>query len=390
MILNNCRLLAPLADGLAADCGSVEIADGRIVRVSAAPSDDPAAFDCAGGTLIPGLIDLHTHVTILSGVGVGKEEDPQAVLLDAMAACGRYLDYGFTTIRDCGSIHRAAHYLRDAVARGLVTGPRIFSAGKEVTSSANAPKTQANCAGINFADGVDAMRRAVREEVAQGADFIKLYASGSAYLPTGVPQHPIMTPKEIAAAVGAAREGGLTTAAHCHADSAIRACIEAGVHTIEHATYISDDTIALALQSDDCYLVPTFSAMYVSQTEPAARAFWTARLQPMLDHCAKAMAQAYRQGAVLGFGTDSAALSPQYENGVEFTMRHTLCHMDAVDILVQATVNNARILGKADEIGRIKAGLVADLVLLDGSPEEDFSVMTRPPRHVWQAGRLVR
>ena len=390
MILTNCRLIPELSGGVDARRGSVEILDGKIASVNVLPSDDASAFDCGGATLIPGLIDAHTHVTILGGVGEGKEHDMQSVLLDAMSCAARYLNYGFTTIRDCGSVHRAAHYVREAAARGLISAPSIISAGKEVTSSANSVKTESSLAAINFADGEADVRRAVREECAHLADFIKIYASGSAYLPTGVPKHPIMDYDEISAAVAAARCSGTYVAAHCHADSAIRDCVRAGVHTIEHATYLGGETLKLVLDTPDCALIPTFSAMYVSQTEPETRAFWEARLSPMRDKCAEGIAAAYRAGARIGFGTDSSAVMTQYKRGIEFKMRRELVGMSPIDILKQATIVNAAILGLAGKIGEVKSGLEADLVLLKADPREDFSVMYAAPEHVWKAGVLVK
>ena len=390
MILTNCRLLPELSGGIASENGSVEILNGKIIQVSAQPSCAPDAFDCGGGTLLPGLIDLHTHITILGGVGAGKEHDPQAVLIDAMECARRFLDYGFTTIRDCGSINRAAHYVRDAVNRGIIEGPRIFSSGRQISTSADSPKNAATNASINFADGEADTRRAVREECVNLADFIKIYASGSAYLPTGIPKHPIMDYDEICAAVNAARANGRYVAAHCHADSAIRSCIRAGVRTIEHATFLGSETLQLLLDTPDCWLVPTFSAMYVSQTDPEAKAFWEARLNPMPRQCADAIGEACRQGAKIGFGTDSSAVMTQYRLGKEFQMRHELAGMAPIDILTQATKTNAEILGLSDVIGEIRNGLCADLALFCGNPDEDFTVMYDRPAHVWKCGELVR
>lgn len=390
MILTNCRLIPELSGGVDTRCGSVEVMDGKITSVNALPSEDASAFDCGGATLIPGLIDAHTHVTTLGGVGVGKEHDPQAVLVDALECARAFLDYGFTTIRECGSIHRAGNYVRDAVNRGVITGPRVISCGRQVSTSADTPKSDAARAGINFADGEADTRRAVREECVNLADFIKIYASGSAYLPTGVPKHPIMDCDEIGAAVHAASSCGVYVAAHCHADSAIRDCVRAGVKTIEHATYLGGETLKLVLDTPGCALVPTFSAMFVSQTDPELKAFWEARLAPMLTSCTESIAAAYRAGAVIGFGTDSNAVMTQYKHGIEFKMRLELVGMSPIDILKQATVVNAAILGFAGKIGEVKSGLEADLVLLKADPREDFSVMYAVPEHVWKAGALVK
>lgn len=393
MILNHCRLLPELSGGIAAARGSVEVCGGKIVKVSAEPvscdgtQDD--IFDCCGKTLLPGLIDMHTHITLLGGVGEDCAGEPMKLLAGAVSQAQKALAYGFTTIRDCGSIGNAAIYARDMIQKGIAPGPRIIATGETLTSSF-AWKPGHRVSGIRVSDGAEDYRRNVRRESVLGADFIKIYASGSAYDPSGVPKHPIMTRDEIRAAVETAEMSGIYTAAHCHADSAIRDCIECGVKTIEHATYLSDETLALLQKTENCYLVPTFAAMYVSQTDPAEREFWLARLTPMRKACAGQIEKAYRAGEKLGFGTDSAPGSVQYEKGIEFQMRKEDCHMENVDILLQATKYNAEIAGIDHLIGEIRQGLLADLILVDGNPAEDLSVMYHKPEYVFQAGKLIQ
>lgn len=335
MLLNHCRLYAPLSGGFAGENCCVELDGGKIVSVGPARPNAADDYDCGGRTLLPGLIDLHTHITFLRGVGVAQAHDPMQLLVEAAAQANRYLRYGFTTIRDCGSIDRSANYVRQLIDRGLMAGPDILACGQTLMPSVTASTGVGDI--THYCDGAEEFRKAVREEVAAQADFIKIYASGSAFSPTGVPKHPIMTIEEIRTAVNTARANGLYVAAHCHADSAIRDCVQAGVRTIEHVTYLSEATTDLLLASEDSYLVPTLAAMYVSQTDPQERSFWLARLTPMLEDCAKAIGYAYRAGALIGFGTDSAPMSPQYDTGVEFRFRREYCGMENMDILLQAT-----------------------------------------------------
>ena len=383
MLLNHCRLYAPLSGGFAGEDCCVELDGGKIVSVGPAHPAAAGDYDCGGRTLLPGLIDLHTHITFLRGVGVAQAHDPMQLLVEAAAQADRYLRHGFTTIRDCGSIGRSANYVKRLIDRGVMAGPDILACGCTLMPSVTASGGVGDI--TLYCDGAEEFRKAVRQEVAAQSDFIKIYASGSAFSPTGVPKHPIMTFDEIKTAVDTARVNGLYVAAHCHTDSAIRDCVQAGVHTIEHATYLSEATTDLLLTSEDSYLVPTLAAMYVSQTDPQERAFWLARLTPMLESCAKTIGYAYRAGAVIGFGTDSAPMSPQYDTGVEFRFRKEYCGMENLDILLQATRNSALIAGLPD-VGEIKVGMKADLILVAGDPAADLSAMYVPPVQVWKNG----
>lgn len=385
MLIKNVRLLAELSDGCKADHGSVRVKDGKITEVSAEellPLAEEEVFDAAGKTLLPGLIDLHTHITLLEGVGENSRNEPMQLLIDAAAQAKRYLKYGFTTIRDCGSYERVATYVRNMIRMGLCEGPNLIACGNTLANSATDKEGYLLDGKLGFTVGV-------RKEAAYCADFIKIYASASAYNPTGVPLNPIMTREEIRAAVDTARVNGLYVAAHCHADEAVRACIECGVRTIEHATYISDATTDLLLATENCYLVPTLACTDVSQTDPVERKFWLERLTPMRENMCRAIQQAYRAGAMIGFGTDCAPGQPQYTNGVEFKFRAEDAGMAPIEVLKQATVYNAKIAGVADKVGSIKAGLDADLVLVDGNPDENMDVMYHLPFAVWKAGKCV-
>lgn len=385
MLIKNVRLLAELSDGCKADHGFVRVEDGKITEVSVEellPLAEEEVFDAAGKTLLPGLIDLHTHITLLGGVGENSKNGPMQLLIDAAAQAKRYLKYGFTTIRDCGSYERAATYVRNMIRMGLCEGPNLIACGNTLASSATMKEGYLLDGELGFTVGA-------RKEAAYGADFIKIYASGSAYNPTGVPLNPIMTREEIRAAVDTARVNGLYVAAHCHADEAVRACIECGVRTIEHATYISDATTDLLLATENCYLVPTLACTDVSQTDPVERKFWLERLTPMRENMCRAIQRAYRAGAMIGFGTDCAPGQPQYANGVEFRFRAEGAGMAPIEVLKQATVYNAAIAGIEEKTGCIKAGLDADLVLVDGNPDENMEVMYHLPFAVWKAGKRV-
>lgn len=393
MILNNCRLISDLSGGIQTEKGSVVVRDGKIEAVYPHPVDiktDEEIYECEGKTLLPGLIDMHTHIVMLNDVGREEAGEPMKLAGVAALQAKKYLDYGFTTIRDCGSIYRAAVYVRDMIKSGLFDGPDILACGETLYPSSVVNTDSERGRHKVCVDGAAGFQRKTRIEAVHGADFIKIYASGSAFGAKGAPLHALMTEEEIRAAVETAEMSGLYVAAHCHADRAVRACIENGVKTIEHATYMSSETIKLLLDTPECSLIPTLSAMYVSQTEPKARARWLSILTPMLENTGRAAGEAFAAGVKMGFGTDSTPGSPMYEKGIEFTFRKKYCGMRDLDILLQATKINAQIAGYSHEKGELKAGLFADMILVNGRPDEDISVMGTRPERVWKRGKPVR
>ena len=390
MIINHVRLVPEVSGGISTEDGYVEISGKTIEKVSSAPYDGNSAFyDAAGKTLIPGLFDLHTHI----GMGQGNKggfmpEGNDMFTLEAYCAqVGHYLDHGFTTVRDCGCPKRVTYYVRDMINRGIIEGPDVIACGPIISSSA---LDDGDAGDTVFADGPYEIRKAVHREMAAQADFIKIYASGSAGDPKGKPTHPIMFEDEIRSAVETAELHDSYVAAHCHADSAIRACINSGVHTIEHATYLSEDTIELLKEKRYTCLVPTLAACFVSQEEPKARAFWLARLTPMLECEGENIGKAYKAGIKIGFGTDCGSESKQYVNGIEFEYRKKYSGMSDKDLLIQATTVSAEIAFRDKVTGSVKAGLKADLVLADGNPDEDISCLYRKPIVVWKNGVQVR
>ena len=141
MYLVNCRLLPELSGGVSAERGCVEIEDGLIAAVlPEAPEDAAEAFDCEGGTLLPGLIDLHTHITLLDGVALKCAADPMQVMVEAAAQAKRYLARGFTTIRDCGSVGRSANYVKRMIDAGIFQGPDILACGCILSPSVDGPR----------------------------------------------------------------------------------------------------------------------------------------------------------------------------------------------------------------------------------------------------------
>lgn len=389
MILKNCRLLPQLSPFSKTTVADIELKGCRIEKISMLPLNGENVFDCQGRTLLPGLFDLHTHISGLRGPTAAAFKTPMKALVQCADQTRHYLDYGYTTIRDCGALSRVANFVRDMTTRGICEGPQIIASGliltpTEVEESDEIYEIYAIC------DSPQEFQKAVRKELAEHADFIKIMASGSAFHPAGIPLQPILTREEIQAAVDAAKGKGTYVAAHCHGDEAIRTCIETGVKTIEHATYIGEETLRVLRETEDCYLVPTLSAMHVSLPDGGEDSFWRDRLGEMLSYSAEAIERAYKEGCKLGFGTDSTVTMDQYEQGLEFRYRKEYCHMENMDILLQATRYSAEIAGLGQSKGQIRKGYDADLILVEGNPDEDLSVMYHRPKKVWKSGKAVR
>lgn len=395
MILKNCRLIPELSGGVKTDCGAVKIENGKITEVHADVDvkyeGESEIIDCNGKSLLPGLIDAHTHIIGIRNYSPELLKNPMKLFMQSCIGTQKYLDYGFTTIRDCGTPLRVANFVRDAYSSGLCIGPRILSGGL-IISPTEIEEADIIYDMYTWADGAEEIRKAVRKEIAEHTDFIKIMASGSAFHKQGIPVQPIITREELITAVETATMKGTYVAAHAHGDIAIRLCVENGVRTVEHASFISDETIDVLKGTKDCYLIPTLSAMYQNEQETIGTPFeyLLEKLKKMLVLSSERLGSAYRAGLKLGFGTDSTYGMDQFDDGIEFRFRSENCGMKNIDILLQATKYNAEIMQIADITGEIKTGLAGDLILVDGKPDENISIMYGKPDAVFMGGIKVK
>ena len=392
LLLRNARLID--GTGAAPKPGTdVLVEAGKISQVGPALTAPAGAtvIDLGGRTLLPGLIDAHVHLAntpqashaeaVLRGV-TSTDAD---TALRAVANARATLLAGFTTVRNVGGT-LADRSLRDAVARGLVPGPRILVANYAIGSTGGhcddtnglspdlfpAPGFE-----VGIADGPDALRKAVRHQIKQGADVIKICATGGVLSQgdgVGVPQ---LTPDELAAIVDEANRADRKVAAHAHGTVGIKDAVRAGVHSIEHGSMLDDEAIRL-MKKRGTYLVPTVSVgAYV---EDAAR---SGKLSPGSSAKALAIAprmrdsltRAYKAGVKLAFGTD-AGVFEHGTNAREFSAL-TALGVQPMDAILAATRNAAELLGLTD-VGIIKPGNIADLVAVDGDPLADIKTLERP------------
>lgn len=388
MLLRNCRLIPELSGMCPLTLADVEVADGKIKQIAPADPARPMSgneIDCGRHTLLPGLFDLHAHISLASARET--PEDGMNRLVRAMGWIGNYTKHGVTTIRDCGSTLRLGIAMREAVAKGIVKGPKILTSGYILGPQSMYQLGRIMMMTMDIANTEDEFRFAARNQLALGADFIKIYASASASQSIGREPLPILRREEIRAMVEVAEMAGTYVAAHAHSLSSIKLCLEEGVRSIEHATFIDEPTIGQLETMQGVYLTPTLAVLAPPKGPVENQAEAENKLR-MLDICSSKIGMAYQAGLKLGFGTDL------YNGNLgafsqEFHLRQERCGMKNIDILLQATKYSAEIAGLAGVTGELKPGLAADLILVEGNPDQDISVMDQRPLLVFQDGRQM-
>ncbi|MEY2440350.1 MAG: hypothetical protein QOI34_1735 [Verrucomicrobiota bacterium] len=346
-------------------------------------------IDLGEATLLPGLIDLHTHLTNRMGVhwedGLTKTTPGHDALWGARNARVTLLA-GFTTCRDMGPTWPYVDVdLRNAINDGAVPGPRLLVAGNYVSSTGGAGDAKQFSIYVdvpvvkNLADGPEEIIKAARTNFKNGADFIKIMATG-AVLSKGIkPGQQQYSDAEIQAAVTEANRWGRQVAAHAHGASGIKAAVRAGVRTVDHGSELDDEAIALLKASNrKTFYVPTLAVMdAVGQNGaknniPESEQERGRQINSMMTAGFK---RALAAKIPIGFGTDAAVVE-HGENWREFEVRHRLGEATAATI-VSATSINAEIIGWSDRVGSVEAGKLADIIAVPGDPLQDVTSLER-------------
>ena len=375
--------------------GTSVLVDGeRIAEVSDRPLATASAerIDCRGRTLMPGLIDAHVHATITTmDIGAMARRPLMLVAQEARVVLEGMLRRGFTTVRDAGG---ADHGLAKAIEAGLIRGPRLFYSGRVLSQTGghgdfrpldDAPHlcvcTIHTSGFSHVADGADAVRRAAREELRRGASQVKIMASGG----VASPSDPIWVLQyshdEMAAAVDEARSWRTYVCAHAYTPEAIQRAVRAGVRSIEHGNLLDDATAAL-MASHDAFLVPTLVTYAKIAEVGAAFGFPAASVRKVHDVIAAGLGSldtATRAGVAVGFGTDLLGETHPFQSH-EFVIRREA--VPAIDVIRSATLVNAALLQRAGELGVVKPGALADLLLVDGDPVRDISLLDGQGEHL--------
>ncbi len=365
---------------------AIVIEDGKIVSVgpdSGAPAD-AKVIDLSGKTVLPGLIDAHTHITFDPKFGYDRLaiSVPREALIGAKNARVTLLA-GFTTIRNLGATEFADIALRDAINAGDVPGPRIDASGPALSITGghcddNLLPYEWHATEVGVADGVENVQHKVREVIKYGADVIKICATGGVLSLGDNPQHSQFTQAELHAIVADAHRLGRKVAAHAHGAEGIRWAAEAGVDSIEHGSYIDDagdrrHEAARHLPGSDALswrLVP-------GERAEDERAAIDARQRPrqVMPAARKNVAHAFASGVKVGFGTD-AAVYPHGLNAHEFAVMVKL-GLTPLQAIQAATVNDADLLGWSDKVGVLEPGHYADIIAVDGDPLADVTTLER-------------
>jgi imidazolonepropionase-like amidohydrolase len=371
---------------------TVVVDKGRITAIEpgfrAAAAGD-RVIDLKSGTLLPGLFDMHVHLTSEYSKASEIEDyklNEADVAIDGVVYAERTLLAGFTTVRDLGDEYRASIALRNAINAGKLPGPRIIAAGKAIGTTGGhadptngwARKFPAN-PGPNegVVNSVDDARRAVRQRYKEGSDTIKITATGGVLSIAKNGSNPQFTEEEIRAIVATARDYGFKVAAHAHGAEGLKRAVRGGVDTIEHGTFMDDEAMKL-MKERGTYYVPTISAgrwVYNQAQDPD---FFPPVVRPKAlsvgPQIQATFAKAYKSGVKILFGTDTG-VSKHGENAGEFRLM-VEGGMPPMETIKAATSVPAKFLG-LDDVGSIAIGKLGELVGVPGNPLEDITVMER-------------
>jgi imidazolonepropionase-like amidohydrolase len=350
---------------------------------NASPAADDEVVDVEDCWLLPGLIDCHVHLTQPTDTpdpAAAASRSDAAVALFAAGAARRTLDAGVTTARDVGGWNYVEMAVREAIDAGQIAGPRLHLAGRLLSITT---ATVGYYPGMyEVADGVDAVRRAVRLQLARGADVIKVMATGAMLSSETEDARAIQfTLEELRAAVETAHDNFKPVAAHAHARQGIVNAVEAGVDSIEHCTFADDEALQLIADAGT-FVVPTICAGELLIREPAMVDAMPAHLrQRMIEfndvHLAT-VRRAHELGVRVAMGTDAGTPGNHHGlNAHECVLMSTHCGLRPDESLRTATVNAATLLRREGELGSLEVGKLADVIACAGDPFDDITELTR-------------
>jgi len=381
-----------LIDGVSDDAKkemTIVVEKDRIAAIDkgySQPASNEKIIDLKTKTVTPGWIDMHVHLETETRKGNVADRfilNPADIAFESLRYANATLMAGFTTVRDLGGTGVNIS-LRNAINKGLVTGPRIYTAGKAIaTTGGHADPTNGYRKDLmgdpgpkeGVINGPEEAYQAVRQRYKDGADLIKITATGGVLSQAKDGANAQFTEEEIKAVVAAAKDYGFKVAAHGHGTEGIKRAIRGGVSSIEHGTFMDEEGMKLMKQFGTWY-VPTITAGKSTADSAKIPGYYTEIVTPKAlatgPQIQKTFAKAYKEGIRIAFGTDAGVFKHGL-NWLEFTYMIE-AGMKPMDAIKAATINAAELLGEKDKLGSIEAGKFADLVAVDGDPLKDPNV----------------
>jgi imidazolonepropionase-like amidohydrolase len=386
-----CGKLVDTKSGKIAKEKTIVIRENKIYLVldgyALVKSADAITIDLRDKVVMPGLIDFHVHIeqefdrNTRLNTYILNEAD---VAFNSVGFAKTTLLNGFTSVRDLGGTGVNIS-IRNAINNGKIPGPRVFTAGKALaTTGGHADPTNGSSRNLignpgpkeGVVNSVEDARKAVRQRYKNGADWIKITATGGVLSFAKSGDNPQFTIEEIKAISETAKDYGMYVAAHAHGDEGMRRAIIGGVKTIEHGTYMSTETMEL-MKKYDAYLVPTITAGKEVAEKAKIEGYYAAMVVPKAlavgPQLQGTFAKAYKKGVGIAFGTD-AGVFKHGNNGKEFGFMVD-AGMPAMETIQSATITNAMLLNMENEIGQIKKGFYADIIAVDDDPTKNIATM---------------
>ena len=371
---------------------TIVVEDNKIKAVKkgfAEAQEGDTVIDLKTSTVMPGLMDMHVHLSSQHGGPQTYLERFSLNEADYALRAANYakitLDSGFTTVRNLGDGYNETVALRNAISKGYATGPRIYTVAKSIATTGGHADPSNGLSHLlrpdvgpkqGVVNGEAEAREAVRTRYQDGADLIKITATGGVLSVAKSGQNPQFMTDELEAIVETAKDYGMTVAVHAHGKEGMKRAIEAGVDSIEHGTYM-DDEIRTLMKKHGTYYVPTILAGKFVADKAKIDGFFpelvrpkAAAIGPLIQNTFE---QAHKAGVKIAFGTDSG-VSAHGDNAQEFSLM-VEAGMKPADALLSATVNSANLLGISDILGTLEDGKLADIVAVQGNPLDDISLM---------------
>ena len=369
---------------------TIRIKGNKILEVTkgyATPKKNDEIVNLKQSYVLPGFMDMHVH---LAQEYVPKAErrskiEPEYRALFAANAASKTLMAGFTSVRNLGDGGMETISLRDAIKEGLVIGPRIFTSGKTIATTGGHGDPTNGMPKDNYSppspeegviDSPEDAKKAVRQRYKDGADGIKITATGGVLSVAKSGENPQFTDEELNSIVATANDYGLWTAAHAHGKEGMKRAVIAGINSIEHGTYMDQEVMDL-MKSKGTYYVPTIMAGDWVAEKAKIPNFFPALVKPKAEKIGpqiqSTFAKAYKAGVKIAFGTDSG-VSAHGDNWQEFILM-TNAGMTNQEALKSATIETAKLLRIEDKLGQIKPGMLADIIAVQQNPVEDISTV---------------